>query len=106
MTAWRKVQGDVNDTIIVVLDGVQDLSAVTGIEAHVWRNDTTPISLTASVVNSDARTIEVDLGGASGWLLTAEPEIYFIEEQVTFSDGTVLTWPSGAPDLLIVRADG
>lgn len=105
MTAFRKVQGDVNDSIIVVLDGVADLASATSVEAHVWRDDTAPTTLAASVVDPAARTVKIQLGGVSGWLATAEPEIWFIEEQVTFSDGTVLTWPAGQPDVLVVRAD-
>jgi hypothetical protein len=81
MTAWRKVQGDVDDTITVVLNGVEDLTTVTSVVAHVWHGQATPINLSAAVT------------------------VWFLELQVTFGNGAVLTWPSGRPDTISVRAD-
>ena len=37
MTTWLKVRGDVKDTIVPVLSGVENLANVTSIEGHVWR---------------------------------------------------------------------
>lgn len=105
MTAWRKVQGDVNDTITVILNGVEDLTTVTSVVAHVWHGQATPIVLPAAVTDPVTRTVVVQLGGAAGWLSAATITVWFIEVQATFASGTVLTWPSGRPDTISVRAD-
>lgn len=99
------VAGDVNDVRVVTLDGIDDLAAVTSIEAHVWNLRTEPVTLAATVTDAVARQVTVQLGAGGGWLPTAAPGEYFIEIEATFGT-TVLTWPSGKPDKLIVRAQG
>lgn len=105
MTAWRKVQGDVNDTITVVLSGVENLLTATAVEAHVWRRDVAPETLAAAITDAVTRTVVVQLGGASGWLSDAAEHVWYIDVQVTFTGGTILTWPSGVPDTIAVRSD-
>lgn len=108
-TSFERVQGDVNDTLVVQLEGVGDYTAATA-TAAVWTAGNAPTALNASVTN--ATTSEgvacgrcvVALGGAGGWLSTAIGS-YLLEYQVTFSDGSKLTWPEHSPDELIVRAD-
>lgn len=99
------VSGDVGDTRLVVLDGIDDLTTVSSIEAHVWRNAVAPVTLTTTVTDAVARSVTVQLGGAGGWLPTAAPGTYHIEIEVTIGS-TVLTWPNGAPDQIEVRAQG
>lgn len=106
MTMIRRVQGDVKDTVIVTCDGVVDLTAVTAAECHVWKGTATATTLTAAVTNATLRQVTVQLGGASGWLATAKPGEYFFETQLTYADGSILTWPSGAPDSIQVRRQG
>lgn len=105
MTAWRKVQGDVDDTITVILNGVEDLTTAVSVVAHVWHGQATPVNLPAAVTDPVTRTVVVQLGGAAGWLSDATITVWFLEVQVTFGNGAVLTWPSGRPDTISVRAD-
>lgn len=105
MTVWRKVQGDVNDTITVVLSGVEDLTTANAIEAHVWRRSVDSVTLTAAITDTVTRTAVVQLGGATGWLSDALIAAWSVDFQVTFVDGTILTWPSGVPDVIAVRAN-
>jgi hypothetical protein len=99
------VSGDVGDSRLVVLDGIDDLTTVSSIEAHVWRRGMDPVTLTAAVTDAIARTVTVQLGTSGGWLPTAEPGMYNVEIEATLGS-TVLTWPNGAPDQLEVRAQG
>lgn len=103
--AWRKVQGDVNDTITAVLNGVEDLVPATAVEAHVWRHDVAPETLAAAITDPVTRTVIVQLGGATGWLFDAAETVWYLDVQVTFADGTILTWPAGVPATIAVRAD-
>lgn len=105
MTTWNKVAGDIGDTIIVDLGGIANLTAVTDVEAHVWKQGTDPAVLDATVLDSDECTITVELGDGTGWLATATQGRWSLEYQLTFGDGSVLTWPQMKPDLLIVRSD-
>lgn len=106
MTAWRKVRGDVNDTITVVLSGVENLGTATAVEAHVWRRDVLPVTLPAVITDAITRTVVVQLGGAAGWLAGAAADTWFVEVQVSFADSSVLTWPAGTPDTIAVRVGG
>lgn len=105
MTAWRKVQGDVNDTITIVLSGVENLNTASAVEAHVWHGTVDPETLPAAITNPTTRTVVVQLGGASGWLSDAAEHVWYLDLQVTFADGSILTWPSGIPDTISVRSD-
>lgn len=104
-TLKTAVTGDVGDYRLVTLAGVDNLDAVTAIEAHVWKSDTAPTTLAASVDDSAERRIRVELGSAGGWLATATPGSWKIEYQLTFGS-TVLTWPADGPDRILVRAEG
>jgi hypothetical protein len=105
------VLGDVGDTRIVRLDGIEDLSGVTALEAHVWvgtRRVATQETLTATVLDPTERTITVNLGTdlVTGWLPNvATRGEWNVEYQATFGS-TVLTWPNGKPDTIDVREQG
>lgn len=98
-----RVQGDVNDTLAVMLCGVVDLSGATAVETHVWRMGLPGATLVTAITDPIARTAQVEL---SPWLADAHPGLWKFEVQVTFGDGTVLTWPSCDPPELRVRAQG
>lgn len=106
---WRRVSGDVGDTLVAVLDGVDTLDGVTAVEGHVWRwvrDDGTPrVTLAAAVTNAAAREVTVQLGGVGGWLPTASPGSWLFELEVT-SGGVTRTWPEGPPAVIDVRAQG
>lgn len=105
MTSWRRVQGDVDDQLTVVLEGVADLNSAVSVEAHVWRDGVAPIVLAAAITDPVARVVVVDLGGAAGWLSTARPGVWFVDLEVTFGAGAQLTWPAGVPATIAVRAN-
>lgn len=103
---WRRVQGDINDTITGVLNGVQDLAAATAVEAHVWRRDSlTTETLAAAITDPVARTVVVQLGGAAGWLSDAAVANWLVDVEVLFADGTTLSWPAGPPGVIAVRTN-
>ncbi len=105
MSSWTKVQGDVNDTLTATLSGVENLTTVTAVEAHVWRGATI-VTLTATVADATLRTILVQLGGAAGWLATAAPGKWSIEFECTFASGAIFTWPANSADFVMVRTQG
>lgn len=100
------VAGDIDDVRRVRLDGVENLGAAVSVVAHVWRRGGASVELDAAVVDASARIVAVELGDADGWLALATPDEYQLEVQVTFGDGSVLTWPDDRPMSLIVRAEG
>lgn len=92
------VTGDIKDFRTLTLGGVTDLAAASAVEAHVWRHNT-HATLAASIVDATARTVRIELGDTSGWLPTiATAGDWNLEIQVTFADGTVLTWPQRPQD--------
>lgn len=100
------VTGDIQDFRTAVLSGIEDLTNVSAIETHIWQHGTTPVTLTTAVLVAADRTIRFQLGDDEGWLATeATPGNWLVEYQLTFLDGTVLTWPQ-TPDVLPVRAQG
>ena len=101
-TIQPAVAGDVGDTRLCRLDGVADLVSATAVEAHVWNDSAQVVTLAASVTDTAARTVTVELGGSGGWLEAASPGIYNFEIEVTFGNN-VLTWPNANPATLRVR---
>ena len=103
---WYRVQGDANDTLTALFNGVTDLLGVSAIEAHVWRNGVASTTLTATVLDGVACTVTVNLGS---WITTAVPGTYFCEIQATWpgSPSKVVTSP-GKNGLasIVVRAQG
>lgn len=107
MTQWNKVAGDIGDYITVTLGGIANLDPVVTVESHVWQRPADAATLTATVLDSDACTIRVELGDDTGWLATdATTGRYHLEHELTFGDGSKLTWPQMGADLIIVRSDG
>lgn len=99
MSTWTRVRGDVNDTVVVQLNGADNLNGVIDAKAYV-RYGNRSDELAATVLDSTARTVTVDL---SPWLETAAAGQWDIEYQLTFGDGRVRTWPESRTDKIIVR---
>lgn len=106
MTTWQKVAGDIGDSITVTLGGIANLSAVSAVQAHVWKNGSDPAVLEAEVTDADACEILVHLGDAGEWLPMASHGRYSLEYELTFLDGSELTWPQMRPDEIVVRDQG
>ena len=101
------VAGDIGDTRNVTLGGVQTLVGATAV-AHVrYLADPTVIAdLAATITSTTDRTVTVNLGTSGGWLPSRPASgDWDIEVEVTFGDGSVLTFPDGDPDTLTVRDD-
>lgn len=98
--------GDSGDYRDVELTGIGDLDDVSSVVARVRRNRDTA-TLDAAVLDSSARTIRVQLGAApDGWLpARPAPGDWQIQYELTFTGGSVLTWPNAAYDTIRVRDD-
>jgi len=101
------VAGDLGDTRTVTLGGIADLTAAVSARGIVSysADQTVTAELDATIPDPDATDITVELGGAGEWLQTAAPGVWLLEVEVTFADGSVLSWPQGSADTLVVRAD-
>lgn len=106
MTRWYRTQGDVKDTLVATIEGVNSLANLTAIEAHVWLFGQPNATLTVSVIDPVARTVRVDLGDVGGWLPTAAEGKWRLEYFMSFADGSKLTWPAPRPDIIYVRRQG
>lgn len=111
MTTWNRVSGDIGDTVIAYLYGAQTFVGATVVD-HVWKNGTAKTDLAATVVDGfdpdgvACGVCTVQLGNSSGWLKTAAVARWYLEHDVTFGDGSSITWPGTAPDIIDVRAHG
>lgn len=100
MTTWRRVSGDTNDTIDVQVLGIDDATAASAWEAHVWATGSAATTCTATATS--ASVVRVNLGS---WLTSATEGAYNLELQATVG-GNPKTWPEGTPDQIIVRTQG
>ncbi len=98
--------GDSGDTRIVRLDGIADLSTVSSIAVYV-KQKRAKATLTATVLDSAARTITVNLGVAPTDWLPAGPARggWSIEYEVTMTNGNIITWPNSGYDSIQVFTD-
>ena len=105
MSAWTKTAGDVGDTIVARIDGVDSLATVSAVDARVRRRDRTSaaVTLTAAVTDATAREVTVQLGS---WLAsTATPGVYELHYRLTFAGGIgPVTWPEKDCDTITVEA--
>ncbi len=84
-------------------DGTDDTDAT--LVAHIWRGQVEPVELDCSVEDAESCQFTIDFGDEYGWLANdAEPGVWLLEYQATFSDGTVVTAPALWPDQIMVRA--
>lgn len=109
MTTWQRVVGDKDDTIVVGLNGIDDITGAT-IVGHVWQGTAAATNLTGTILNATADgtdapcSVTIALGGSSGWLATATAGAYRFDVKLTFTDTSTKTWPSGNPDTIVVRS--
>ena len=101
MTEYHRVRGDVNDSLVIELRGVDSLATVISVEAHVSYGGANPTTLPAAVESATLRTVRIDL---SAWLPTATAGAWDLETQPVFGDGSSPTFPSKGTDKIIVRA--
>ena len=107
------VTGDVDRVRVVVIGqtvagafvAIDFTDLVDEVEAHVWRQGVTPVTLDAAFTDEAAGELTVQLGDATGWLATLDLSAgnvykHLIEYQITYLDGGVETW---GPDTLPVR---
>lgn len=98
------VAGDVGATRQLEFVGVENLDAVTSIEAHIWRSvdRANTVTLAVELVDRAERLIKVSF---SPWLATAVPGDWLLEVEAASPTDTV-TSPSGKPQLVKVRRQG
>lgn len=107
-TLATAVAGDVDDVRQIVLGPPAALTALdldgATVVGHVWPEaGGAATDLAGSVVSVARKIIAINLGNASGWLASAAPGDYFIEYEITMTNGRVWTWPSAQPDRISVR---
>ncbi len=74
--------------------------------AHIWRRDLDPAELACSVDDAASCQFTIDFGDYDGWLANdAEPGIWLLQYQATFSDGTIVTAPAQWPDEILISGD-
>lgn len=100
---WYRRLGDVKDYIDGRANGIADLSTVASIQPHVKQKRVKKL-LTATVLDSAARTFRIQLGvDGSGWLATeATVGEWLVTVQFTFLDGGVRTWPDFGHGILML----
>lgn len=96
---FKRVQGDVNDTVDVEIVGLADLDNVTQVKAFVWLRRTI-VELTAAVQDSPNRIVRIQL---TPWLETARRGDWHLDEKLFDNNGQEISWPSGIPDWIRVR---
>jgi len=107
MTALKPaVTGDIGDSRVLTLNGVNTLASATAVVAHVWTDTRASVDLDGSVTDAANSEVTIELGGVGGWLPTATPDLYWFEVEVTFGSTATLTWPQDTPDTLLVREQG
>lgn len=103
---WHRRQGDEDDTIIVGVDGVLDLTAVTAVSAEIYYGSDPAVVLTAGVSNAATREVTVQLGGAAGWLATAKEGRWRLYLVFSFGATGPITWPDeGYGEIIISEPD-
>ena len=100
------VAGDVGESKLLQLTGVNTLADADVVKAYVWEPlATSAVELSGVVVDPDALTIEVDFGDDSGWLATvATPGTdYNFQVKLWFGIGAgPISWPNDGPATLPV----
>ncbi len=85
-------------------DGTDDTTA--DVVAHIWRRDLDPAELDCTVDDAPSCQFTILFGDEYGWLANdADPGVWLIQYQATFSDGTILTAPALWPDEIMLSAD-
>lgn len=100
---WKRVRGNVNDTVVMAATGVTNPQDATWI-GRVWLPnvvDHPGVTLAASYA---AGAFTVQLGGPTGWLATAAVGAWLLRIEGTFSGGGAapLSIPEGAPGVIEV----
>lgn len=108
---WTFTAGDVKNTLVARVGGVDDLSTATGAVGWVRRESHAWVSLAAEVLDAGERTILVHLGDAGGWLPEAAytradglDELYDLKVRVSFADGSTHTFPEDDAGRLTIEA--
>lgn len=110
MTIWNRKRGDVNDSIIVELCGIANITGATPLGLARLNGVTVQLAggvvVQAVAVGDDVKcSVRVPLGGAAGWLSAAAIGEWKYETQVTFMDGSIVTWPGQGYDVINVSED-
>lgn len=109
MTVWARKQGDVGDSILVNLCGIADITGATPL--GLVRLNGVLVQLAGGSVYRAVATeslkcaVEVPLGEIGGWLPQAAVGEWQYETQLTFADGSIVTWPGRGYDTIIVSED-
>jgi hypothetical protein len=102
VTTWNRTVGDSGPSIVVELNGVDDLSTVTAVEGRVTLNGGDAEILSGIVTSSPNRTVTLDL---SGWLPDADAGVWYLKTVATVTgEADPVSWPEKGHDQVVVRA--
>jgi hypothetical protein len=106
----ERVAGDIGQHIDIQIPNLANLNGVTNVVGHIWRRNQ-HTNLDATVLDAEASTIRINLGVVDGWLPTVQvdsprKDVWQLEAETTWGDGTTLTVPTGRPLRLGVRKQG
>jgi len=102
MTEFYRKQNDVGDTIVLNLLGVDSLITAVAVVGHVSFNGGTVTNLAGAVTDAVEREVTLQL---TPWLATAVVGRHDLDTQVTFGDGSSITWPGKGRDAIIIGAE-
>jgi hypothetical protein len=100
LTTWNRKAGDYGPDVVVQLNGIDSLAAVSAVEGHVSLRGATAVVLPGAVTDSDDRYVTLDL---SGWLPDAATGPWDLEVSATVSgEADPVTWPESGTDRINV----
>jgi hypothetical protein len=101
VTTWNRTAGDSGPSIVIELNGVDDLSTVTAVEGRVTlEGEGAAVVLPGVVTSSPNRTVTLDL---SGWLQDADAGTWHLKTAATVTgEADPVSWPEKDYDRIIV----
>jgi hypothetical protein len=110
MTTWERKQGDLEDTLLVGLCGIADITGATVLGLARLGSGAVVQLAGGTIFNAVATStlpcaVIVPLGSTGGWLETATPGEWMYETELTWPTGTKLTWPGRGYDTIVVSED-
>jgi hypothetical protein len=96
VTSWNRTAGDGGPDIVVRLDGVEDLDAVTAVEGRVSLRGGAAVILPGTVTDPELRYVQLDV---AGWLPDADEGPWHLKTVAEFTgEADPVSWPAAGFD--------